>query len=137
MNLLKTNNNIYDVPASCLVGTLNTLTFIKKMNKKINIPKDLRVIMWKYYCWVVYESKNQNRFFISYHYESGFFQGNVALELNNKEILEFQKSPDDFLENQSKQVSKNYSLYSKERNIEEFHKVVDSKRLIEDWRGQA
>ena len=106
------------------------------MDRSQNLPKDLRIVRYKPMNWIVYESKSQQRFFVSYYYESGHFQGNLVLELNADEISKYKHHPQDLLNDQSKLISSNFIAYDRERNIEEFSKLVDSSRLIQKWKNE-
>ena len=80
--------------------------------KKNTIPDDLEVIMIKPFNSIVYKSQSENRVFVDYYYEEGFFQGNLVLELNSDEMIKFEKDSNTFLTNQSILIYKDFKNLS-------------------------
>lgn len=127
-----------------LLITIGLMTFIscnsKSNTKKVTIvnkktiPNDLEVILIKPFNSVVYKSESENRVFVDYYYEEGFFQGNLVLELNSDEMIEFEKDSNTFLNNQSELISKDFKNLSKQRNIDPFLEKEKRTELIKNWR---
>ncbi len=102
-------------------------------NFKNNYPEDLKVITFKRFNWIVYTSELEGRYFVSYYYESGFFQGDVIIELSKKEIENIQIDKEKFLGKQSKEMSKDFKKFSAERNLDDFQNFVNTKKLIDEY----
>lgn len=115
------------------VKTNNNSNLIKK---KKDIPEDLRIISNRPFHSIVFDSKKEKRIFISYYYESGFYQGELVLELNKDEILKFREDSNTFINNQSNLLSKNYTWYLNERNIKEFLKDTRITELRKKWNNR-
>ena len=100
----------------------------------MHIPKDLIVTSYQRFQWTVFESLTEERVFVSYYYESGHFQGDVVVELDDDEKLNFNAHAVDFLRNQLQEVKGDYNGLLKTKHIFNFHKIVDSSKLIAVWR---
>ena len=104
--------------------------------KTKGMPNDLKVVSFRPFHSIVFESLNDKKIFISYYYEEGFFQGNLDLELNSEEILKYKEDSNSFLNNQSRQISLNYKNLFKQRNITNFIKREKVTALIKDWKNK-
>ena len=108
-----------------------------ELGEKIkDMPNDLKVVSFRPFHSIVFESLNDKKIFISYYYEEGFFQGNLDLELNSEEILKYKEDSNSFLNNQSRQISLNYKNLFKQRNITNFIKREKVTALIKDWKNK-
>jgi len=100
------------------------------------IPNDLKVVSIKPFNYVVFKSLSENRFFVDYYYEEGFFQGNLVLELNSEEVIAFENDPNIFLNHQSSLISKDFKNIFEQRNIEPFLEQEHKNTLITNWKTE-
>jgi len=104
------------------------------MKEENHIPKDLIITMYNRFNWIVYESRLTKKVFVSYYYESGFNQDSLVFYLTEKELQNFRSEPLKHLKKQSSDISKYYKELKNTRAIKDFHKRVDIKSLLPDWK---
>lgn len=107
---------------------------LNKVNDKAS--KELKIILYKPFHSIVYESVLENKIYVSYYHESGFFQGSLTIELSPTETSKFRENNNEFINNQAKLISKDFKYNYENRNIENFSNKYQTSELIAEWKNK-